>query len=236
MRLTERMLRFLVLLLVVAAPVAHAQWAVIDVAAVTRLTTEIQTLEQSLATQRQQFMEAQQQLRSMTGDRGMENLLANVRRNYLPQDSSQLSAALAGQSSGYPAFSATLRADVAAQRRLTPAQFAQLSTTAQRQLSDERRTAALLQAVSTEALANASGRFSGLKQLIAAIGSAGDQKAILDLTARISAEQAMLENEQTKLRVLFAAAEADHWIDRERSREEAIAEEGNFATRFQPTP
>ncbi len=236
MRLTERMPKFLVLLLAVAAPVAHAQWAVIDVAAVTRLTTEIQTLEQSLATQRQQFMEAQQQLRSMTGDRGMENLLANVRRNYLPQDASQLSAALAGQSAGYPAFSATLRADIAAQRSLTPAQFAQLSANAQAQLSDERQTAALLQAVSTEALANASGRFPELKQLIAAIGSAGDQKAILDLTARISAEQAMLENEQTKLRVLFAAAEADHWIDRERSREEAIAAQGNFATRFQPTP
>lgn len=236
MRASIPVLRFLLVLVVLAGPVAHAQWAVIDVAAVTRLTTEIQTLEQSLATQRQQFFTAEQQLREMTGDRGMQNLLANVRRNYLPQNWAQLTAALAGHSTLYPDFAATARADVAAQRTLTPVQFARLSRTAQGQLRAARRTAALLQALSSEALADASGRFAGLKQLIATIGSARDQKAILDLTARIAAEQAMLENEQTKLRVLFATARAERWIDRERMREDAIAAQGNFATRFQPTP
>ena len=100
----------------------------------------------------------------------------------------------------------------------------------------DRRSAALLQALSSAALANASGRFAQLNQLITAIGTAGDQKAILDLTARIDAEQTMVQNEQTKLAVLFAAARAERWADRERAREEAIAAQGNFATRFQPTP
>lgn len=236
MRVTGRFVKFSVLLLIVAAPAAHAQWAVIDVAAVTRLTSEIQTLEQSLAMQRQQFAEAEQQLQAMTGNRGMHNLLSNIRRNYLPENSAQLSAALQGRSSIYPGFTTAVRADVLAQRTLSSAQFSRLSRTAQAQLDADRRTAALLQAISSEALANASGRFSGLQQLITAIGSARDQKAILDLTARIGVEQAMLENEQTKLRVLFAAAEADRWSDRERAREAAVAAQGNFATRFQPTP
>lgn len=231
-----RNLRIWLMLSVLLAPVAHAQWAVIDVAAVTRLTTEIQTLQQSLMTERAQYLEAQQQLRAMTGSRGMSNLLAHVRRNYLPQSWMQLAGALAGRAGQYPAFAASIRAAVALERRLSPAQFARLSAQERAQLRSDRHTAALMQAVSSSALANASGRFAELNQFITAIGSARDQKAILDLTARIAAEQNMLVNEQTKLRVLFAAAQARHWIDRERQREGAIAAQGDFATRFRPTP
>ncbi len=219
-----------------AAPVVHAQWAVIDVAAVARLSSEVRTLEQSLATEQQQVFATQQQLRAMTGDRGMENLLANVRRNYLPQSWTQMSALADGHSASYPALAAAVRAGIAAPWGLSGAQLAQLSPQAQRQLSAERRNAALLRALAAAALANASGRFAGLKQLIAAIGAARDQKGILDLNARIAAEQAMLANEQTKLRVLFAAAQAQRWVEQERSREAAIAAQGEFATRFQPTP
>jgi type IV secretion system protein VirB5 len=224
------------LLALVMVPVAHAQWAVIDVAAVTRLTTEIQTLEQSLATERQQYLETQQMLSSMTGARGMHNLLAGVRRNYLPENWAQLRAALAGDSSAYPQLAAAIASAVRTETILTPAEFARLTPAAQAQVTADRRTAALLQALSSAALANASGRFAQLQQLISAIGSAQDQKAILDLTARIDAEQTMVQNEQTKLRVLFAAAEAQHWTDRQRAREAAIAAQGEFATRFQPTP
>jgi type IV secretion system protein VirB5 len=223
-------------LLALSLPVAHAQWAVIDVAALARLTTEVQTLEQSLVTEQQQFSNAQRQLQAMTGSRGMQNLLSGVRRNYLPQNWTELTAAENGAASQYPSFTASIQADVAAQDRLAAAEAGQLSPGAQAQLRVDRQTAALLQAVSTDALSNSSGRFADLRQLISAIGGARDQKAILDLTARIAAEQAMLQNEQTKLRVLFASAQAQEWMDRERAREGAIMAQGNFATRFQPTP
>jgi len=72
---------------IMAAPAAHAQFAVIDVAAVTQLLTEVQNLEQALNVAREHLAEAQAQLRSMTGDRGMEQLLAGTNRNYLPQSS-----------------------------------------------------------------------------------------------------------------------------------------------------
>ena len=224
------------LLALCLAPLAHAQWAVIDVAAVARLSSEIRTLQQSLVTEQEQYLEAQQTLRSMSGARGMHDLLQGVRRNYLPENWTQLSAALAGQPGAYPALAAAIRRAERTDTSLTPAQFARLSSAAQAQLVADRRSAALLQALSSAALANASGRFAQLNQLITAIGTAGDQKAILDLTARIDAEQTMVQNEQTKLAVLFAAARAERWADRERAREEAIAAQGNFATRFQPTP
>lgn len=236
MSLIKNRLPMIMLAFAVAAPAANAQFAVIDVASVTQLVTEVQDLEQALTVARDQLSEAQTELRSMTGDRGMEQLLAGTNRNYLPADWAQLTAAVQGTSSAYAALSAAVRQALAEDAVLTPAQAGTLSPDGQRQLSGDRRTAALLQAVSRQALANASGRFSDLQQLIAAMGRASDQKGILDLDARIAAEQAMLENERTKLSMMVAAAEAQRWADEEQERERAIAGQGEFATRFQPTP
>jgi type IV secretion system protein VirB5 len=222
--------------LMATAPAAHAQFAVIDVAAVTQLVTEVQNLEQALTVAREHLTEAQTELRSMTGDRGMEQLLAGVNRNYLPADWGQLTAALNNTSSAYAALSVAVQQAVTEDTVLTAQQFATLSPAAQQQLVADRGTAALLQAVSRQALANSSSRFADLQQLINTIGAASDQKGILDLNARIGAEQAMLENEQTKLAVLVATAEAQRWADEEQDRERAIAGQGQFATRFQPTP
>jgi len=227
---------FLALVLIAAAPAVHAQFAVIDVAAITQLVTEVQNLEQALAVARENLAEAETELRSITGDRGMEQLLSGANRNYLPADWGQLTAALSGSGSSYPALSAAAQQALSQDTVLTVQQFAALSPATQQQLVADRGTAALLQAVSRQALANASSRFADLQQLINTIGMASDQKGILDLNARIGAEQAMLQNEQTKLVVLEAAAEAQRWADEEQGRERAIAGQGQFATRFQPTP
>jgi len=224
------------LCLMAAAPAARAQFAVIDVASVTQLVIEVQNLEQALTVAQQHLAEAQSELRSMTGNRGMEQLLAGVNRNYLPTDWGQLTAALNNTSTAYTGLSAAIQQALTEDTVLTGRQFATLSPDAQQQLVADRGTAALLQAISRQALANASGRFADLQQLISTIGTASDQKGILDLNARIGAEQAMLENEQTKLLVLVAAAEAQHWADEEQGGERDIAGQGQFATRFQPTP
>jgi type IV secretion system protein VirB5 len=236
MSLRTHRLSLLIAALALAAPAARAQFAVIDVAAVTQLLTEVQDLEQALTVARDHLAEAQAQLRSMTGDRGMEGLLAGTNRNYLPADWGQLTAALNDTSSAYAALSAAIRQAVAEDAVLTPQQIATLSPEGRQQLLGDRNAAALLQAVSRQALANASSRFADLQQLIDAIGTASDQKGILDLDARIGAEQAMLANERTKLAMLVAAAEAQHWADEEQERERAIAGQGEFATRFQPAP
>ena len=236
MSFAKNPLPIIALVLLAAAPAAHAQFAVIDVAAITQLVTEVQNLEQALTVAREHLAEAETELRSMTGDRGMEQLLAGTNRNYLPTDWGQLTAALGDTSSAYPALSAAIRQALAEDTVLTPQQLATLSPQGQQQLAADRGTAVLLQAVSRQALTSASNRFADLQQLIDTIGTAGDQKGILDLNARIGAEQVMLENEQAKLAMLVAAAEAQRWADEEQDRERAIAGQGEFATRFQPTP
>ncbi len=218
-----------------AAPAARAQWAVVDVGAITQLIQEVRTMSQQLITAQAQLQQAKSTLQSMSGGRGMEALLSGTNRNYLPTSSAQLAGAMQG-SGAYAALSLDLRNAVNTNAVLTPAQLATLAPADQQRIATARQAAALRQAVAQEALANSSGRFAALQSLISAIGSAGDQKAILDLQARIAAELGMLQNEQTKLQVFAQTAAALDAENAQRSLELSIAEQGWFQTRFQPVP
>lgn len=199
---------------------AQAQWAVVDVGAIAQLVQEVETLREQLANAQQQLSQAQQQYQSMTGGRGMQNLLGGINRNYLPANWNQLPTALA----------VPLRAQVNGNAVLTAAQVAALSPAEQQQLNSARTNAALLEAATQQAYATASGRFASIQQLIAAIPTATDQKGILDLQARIEVEQGMLANESTKLSVLYQAAQAQEWARDQAGREQAIASVGNLRT------
>ena len=207
---------------------AHAQFAVIDVASLGQLIQQVSTLEQQVATARSQLSQAQSEYAAITGSRGMQLLLTGVNRNYLPANWGELSQVLSGASARFPALSADVSARVAANAVLTPAQVASLSPTQQAQLAAARQSPAMLQAIARAALANSSDRFASLQQLISAIGGATDPKASLDLTARITAEQGMLQNEHTKLQLLFQVAESEERARAQRLREQAMADQGSL--------
>ena len=109
-----------------------------------------------------------------------------------------------------------------------------LSASDQLQIQAARQSSAVQQVLSQQALANASDRFASIQSLISAIPTATDQKGILDLQARISAELGMLQNEQTKMLVLYQATQAQDSANRQQALERAILGQGSFATRFQP--
>lgn len=221
--------------LLAVVPAAQAQFAVIDVASLAQLISEVQTLEQQLATARNQLAQAQAEYQSITGPRGLGQLLAGTTRNYLPPNWATLVAALQG-SGAYPTLAADLRGALRSDTVLSAQQLAVFSPAVGTQMQAERQSVALLQSISREALANSSGRFAALQQLIDAIGGATDQKAILELHARIAAEGAMLQNEHTKLADLYQSVQAQAWANAQRARELAIAGHGQFDTRFQPRP
>ncbi len=226
----------LLLALLAGAPAAHAQWAVIDVSAIARLMQQIELTERALVTAESELQQAEQTYRAMTGDRGMESLLSGTVRNYMPTSSSELQGVLSQGASAYPSLASAMQGAVTANAILTPQQLQGLPADATAYLQAVRRTTALLQAIEGAALANSSNRFSALQQLINAIGTDADQKGSLDLNARIAAEQGMLQNEQTKLQVLYQALVAQQWSDREREREQVVADHGDFAARFAPAP
>jgi type IV secretion system protein VirB5 len=211
---------------------ARAQWAVVDAPAIAQLIQEVKDMEEMISTGRNQLDQAQQALKTMTGDRGMESLLNGTVRNYLPSNWTQLASA----ASGGGALAADVQSKVAANAVLSPQRLATLSPEAQQLIQATRQWAAVRQSISQQALANSSGRFSALQALISKIGSAGDQKSVLDLQARINAELGMLQNEQTKLQVLNQTLLAQESVLRQQAQEMAIAGQGRFETRFQPVP
>jgi len=203
---------------------AHAQFAVIDVAAIAQFIEQIATLKEQLDTMGEQLQtarddldQARQAYRSMTGARGMEQLLRDTHRNYLPNDWAGLEALGAGA-----------QALIDANAGLTPAEVDSLWADARNELTAKRQSAALFETVAREALSTTSARFALLDQLIAAIGGAADVKAILDLQARIAAEVAMLQNEATKLNLINQNIQAEQAAQRLRREEKAIADIGSL--------
>jgi len=161
---------------------------VTDVGAIAQLVAEVNTLAQDLNTARQDLAQAQQQYQSMTGQRGMQQLLSGTVRNYLPTNSTQLQAAQQG--TGSYTLGADVSAAVNSNAVLSAQQVAALSLDEQGALQEARRNAALLQAVAQEALVSASSRFSAIQLLIDAISQATDQKGILELGAESAPSRA----------------------------------------------
>ena len=223
-----RLLSLIPLLWFAQVPAAHAQWAVIDVGAITQLVQEVTTLRQALTTAQQELSQAQSEYAAMTGNRGMDQLLSGTNRNYLPADWAEVQGVLQGTGGAYGSLASNVQSFITANAVLTPAQVASLSTTEQAQLQADRSSTALLQAMTQQALATTSARFQSLQQLIAAIAHATDEKASLDLQDRISAEETMLQNDEIKMGVLYQLARADSEANEERAREQAISDIGSF--------
>lgn len=202
------------------SPRAQAQWAVVDVGAITQLIQQVQQMEQVLQVAQNQLGQARQTYQSISGLRGMQNLLSGINRNYLPSTWSQLPTALA----------TPLQAQVSSNAVLTSAQMANLSPAEQQLLTAARTNAALLQVAAQQAYAVTSSRFTSVQQLISAIATATDQKGILELQARIGAEQGMLQTDNTKLTLLYQAAQAQEWARRQTTAEQAVADVGNLRT------
>lgn len=211
-----------------SACTVRAQMAVIDAASIAQLVRQLSTMAQQLTTLQNQLTQEEAQYRAITGDRGMENLLSGQNRNYLPTDWNSLLASAIPSTTGYPALTSNVQSNLTANAVLTPSQVAALPSIDQVQLSADRQNMALVEATVQQALAATSARFNSLQQLIAAIGTAPDAKASLDLQARVAAEQAMVQNDQTKLQILYQAAQVQESIQAQRSQEQAIGDIGSL--------
>jgi P-type DNA transfer protein VirB5 len=217
---------------VAITPPSRAQWAVVDVGAITQLIQQVNYWKQQIQAMSSQLNQLESTYNAMTGNRGMQNLLPQTaqQRNYLPTNWQGLVATLNGLSGSYGALSVLLNSTLSTNSILTPAQLARLSPQEQAQLQSSRNSAALMQATSQQALQASSQRFVTLQQLINAIPTATDQKGALDLQARIAAEQVMLQNEQTKVQTLNQALQADERARQQRAQELSISNLGSLRT------
>lgn len=79
---------------------------------------------------------------------------------------------------------------------------------------------------SQKSLEQAQERFSELTGLVAEVNNSPDQKDVLDLQARIGAEQVMLQNEMAKLSMLRSQAEASQAMRNQRVQQMRVASSG----------
>jgi type IV secretion system protein VirB5 len=219
----------------ISAP-ARAGMPVIDVANLAQAIQQVLSWGQQLQAMAAHLRQLQQTYQSLTGPRGMQNLLpiAPGARNYLPADYSELMNVINGTSVTYPALAGQVQGIIQTNAVLTNGQTANLSPRALQLLTQGRQSAAVLAMLSQQTQANASNNFSSLQGLITALGATSDTKASADLQGRIQSEQVMTTTNQIKTEALYQTVQAQELARSQAAREFAVSSLGDFRTRYEP--
>ncbi|MFP5449214.1 MAG: type IV secretion system protein [Alphaproteobacteria bacterium] len=201
---------------------AHAQLAVYDAASYAKLIQQATTAVSQLNELKAQVTQGQQLFSSLNDPSGVSKIASALGvpslRSFLP-DNSAFTAAAKGDFTALGAIGAKADAIRSANRLYTaPADdplAADLEAAGQRAARD----LALGQSV-TDAGAR---RLEGLKDLQAAIDTAPNARAVMDLQARATTEQAMIANDQMRLQGIAMAQAAEDRLQAQRDRERMLA-------------
>lgn len=210
------------------APPAQAQWVVHDPAAFGQMIQDARTtLEQLQALQRQ--IEQQQALFDSLNSISDVNELAGTLglpevRNPLP-DLRALRAAGDGDLSALGELAARAEAIRRDTRLYTPTGDILSEADAWYRDSLERAGARTARDLALgEAVGAASDRrLDGLESLRRALDTAPNARAVMDIEARLAAEQALIQNEQLRLQGLALTQAAEARLEEQRARERAEA-------------
>lgn len=195
---------------------AHAQGIpVIDLANLLQTLMQVTNDITKIQNQVQQIRELQNQVSSITGARNLGQVFNNpALQNYVPaQAYTALNAIDAAGYSGLTSTAKGLRDAAMVYNCLDLNGAAQ--TSCQATLAQPYQQKGMLQ----DAMRSASGRLGQIESLMNQINATGDQKAVLEVQARLSAENAMLTHELSQIQMLQGMAESDERIARSRDRE-----------------
>jgi type IV secretion system protein VirB5 len=168
----------------------------------------------------QQYNQAVTTYNSMSGIRGMADLVNNVAlRRYLPNEWGQ-AMNLLDSPGGYTNLQSSINSIKGAvqivgieETNLDP------NSAAGRAFVGRQNQAATNRALSEEGFKQASDRIEAIQTLIDKVNGVPDQKDVADLQARIQAEQAMVQNESVKLALMAQLQQAQRDIAAQQARE-----------------
>ena len=164
-----------------------------------------------------QIDQAKQQYESLTGSRGLGNIMNNpALRDYLPGDWQAVYDAV--KDGGYAGLSGTAKTVYDKNKVYDACQF---FPEEQQRLSCEAMAVKGAQdkGFALDAYEKAKSRINQIDQLMSKINDTADPKAIAELQGRIAAEQANIQNEQTKLQMYQMVASAEDRLQEQRQRE-----------------
>jgi type IV secretion system protein VirB5 len=188
---------------------------VIDVANLIQTIQQVLNDVTKIENQVTQITALRNQLSSITGARGLGAVLNNpALQNYVPANAYTLVNAV--DAGGYAGLSATGKVlrDAGMVYNCLNLAGAQ-RTSCQAALAQPYQQKGLLQ----DAMHSAAGRLAQIGALMGQINATGDQKAVLEIQARIGAENAMLTHELSQIQMLQGMAESEERIARSRDRE-----------------
>jgi len=201
---------------------AHAQLAVYDATSYAKLIEQATTAVNQLNQLKTQVTQGQQLFSSLNDASGVSQIASALGvpslRAFLP-DTSALSAVTKGDFSALGAIGAKADAIRSASRLWTAPAGDALGADIEANGQRAARDLALGQSV-TDAGAQ---RLEGLKQLQAAIDTAPNARAVMDLQARATTEQAMIANDQMRLQGIAMAQAAEDRLQAQRERERMLA-------------
>ncbi|MEP6876323.1 MAG: type IV secretion system protein [Burkholderiales bacterium] len=188
---------------------------VIDIANLIQTITQVLNDITKIANQVEQIAALQQQLSSINGTRNLGNVFdSSALRNYVPANAYTMVNAI--DTSGYGGLTATSKTLRDAQMLYNCLDRAgSARTECQASLAQPYQQKGLLQ----DAMKAASGRLDQIKSLMTQINGTSDQKAILEIQARVGAENAMLAHEMSQVQMLVGMADSEERIARSRDRE-----------------
>lgn len=200
---------------------AHAQIPVTDGASIAKqIANQVETIAKWKLQYDQmmsQIDQAKQQYDSLTGSRGLGTIMNDpAMRDYLPNDWQGVYDSV--KTGGYSGLSGTGKTVYDANK---------IYDLCAKLLPANERTACEAQAVkgaqdkgfALDAYNAAKNRINQIDQLMGKINQTQDPKAIAELQARIGAEQANIQNEQTKLQMYSMVAAAEDRLQQQRQRE-----------------
>jgi type IV secretion system protein VirB5 len=188
---------------------------VIDIANLVQSITQVLNDITKIANQVQQIEALQQQLASINGLRNLGNVNDSTSlKNYVPANAYTYVNAV--DSSGYSGLTDTskmLRDSQMVYNCMDRTGTAR--TQCQANLAQPYQQKGLLQ----DAMTAASGRLAQIKALMNQIDGTTDQKGVLEIQARIGAENAMLAHETSQVQMLSGMADSEERIARSRDHE-----------------
>lgn len=172
---------------------------------------------QQVEQMKMQIDQMRQQYSSITGSRGLGTIMNNpALRDYLPKDWQGVYDAV--KNGGYDGLSGR-GAQIYADNKLFDSCAFIKADDAKKVCEARAVKPSQDKAAALDAYDAAKGRLAQIDQLMGKINDTQDPKAIAELQARIGAEQAMIQAEQTKLHLYQMVAQAEEKVQAQRQRE-----------------
>ena len=198
-----------------SAPARAAERVVAGAAMVQAVLDVLKGISQ-IENQYQQFVGLGQQIESISNARSLGDVLNNpALQNYVPREANTMVRSLEAGGYGTLAGASKVLRDAQMTYNCMDVDDAGKRTNCQSTLAKPYQQKAFME----DALSKAKDRVAQINSLMRRAGATIDQKEIQEVTARIGAENALLQHEVSQIALMRGLAEADQRVAESRARE-----------------